>query len=184
MIQMARLRLGVVLAVLASAGAAPASAHSLHERQTFDGLVSSADLIVRGAIVEASRREHGELWATLVIHKPLKGVWSGERVRFASDVDHGVHYAEGERVIVFLQRVTVANDPNKLFSPQRLAAKYRITSYRTDGYDALVTLLVEAAVQPASKRSAFLRQGLAPIRQSSEANAREFATQALQQLGE
>ena len=97
-----------------------------------DDLVAGADLVVRGTIIEASQAAQGMLWAALRIEKMLKGIWPTEEIRFASDLQHGVPYAYGERVLVCLRCSGSGNGPIQLFSPQRLSDRERVLGVESE----------------------------------------------------
>jgi hypothetical protein len=159
---------------LLTLAAAAAHAHVRDRRATLGELAAQADAIVRGTVTQASRGEHGWLRTTLQVDRALYGSMTGEIV-FAADLDHGVRYAAGERVVVFLRRRRAGG--SAWFSAQHEGEKYRITSFDLTGYDGLVTGLRAAAGAPDVR--ARTRAVLRAAQDSHEPQVRRYAAAAL-----
>jgi len=142
------LHLVVVLSVsLTLIHVSPAAAHNAVRQPDLGTLVLKEQIVVRGTIRRETRSESGLRIAVLGVEKVLKGAVEEQEIRFASDPDHGVRYASGERVLVFLSRTGASAAQRRAtpyVSPQVFSMKYPITSFDPTGYDRLVTGLVEA----------------------------------------
>src|SRR4026209_424966 len=101
----------VVLLMLLSVGlfhASTAAAHNAVRQPDLGTLVLKEEIVVRGTIRRETRTESGLRIAVLGVEKVLKGAVEDQEIRFASDPDHGVRYASGERVLVFLSRTSAS----------------------------------------------------------------------------
>jgi hypothetical protein len=157
----------------------PALAHQIVERPSLGRLIASADVIVRGTIVQASHAARGALIASLRVDKTLKGDVDAAEITFASDPDHGIDYKSGERVLLFLSPAPPGS-PARFTSPQVFGMRYPITSFDPTGYDGLVLGLLAAAREAegsarSCKRKEVLRAQLA----SHERRVRLYAAEAL-----
>jgi hypothetical protein len=165
----------------------------MSQQPTLGEYVISADLIVRGTVIEASRLAGSQRVTALRIDKVLKradlstaSLTSGSIVTFASDPNHGVRYAQGERVVVFLQRqVTSRPSPAQYTSPQLFGAKYRLTSFDPTGYDGLIRdLAMLHEKQDFIRQRNKLLQVLPADTHSHEPQARKYAQALLKELAE
>jgi hypothetical protein len=166
-------------AVVLLALAAPAFAHQVVDQPSLGRLIASAEVIVRGTIGEPSRAERGALIASLRVDKTLKGKVSAAEITFASDIDHGIRYAAGERVLLFLSPAPPGS-PARFTSPQVFSMRYPITSFDPTGYDSLVSGLLAVEREPAGPvRSCRLKEVLLGQVDSHERKVRLYAAEAL-----
>lgn len=171
----ALLAVGPVLLALA----APAPAHQVVDQPSLGRLIVSSPVIVRGTIGRASRAERSSLVASLRVEKVLKGEIAAGEVSFASDPDHGIDYASGERVLLFLSPAPPGS-PAPFTSPQVFGMRYPITSFDPTGYDGLVAglLAAEKEADPPA-RSCKRKEVLLGQVASHERKVRLYAASAL-----
>lgn len=176
-------------------GAAAVRAHTFVNEPDLGQLIGESDLVVRGTITEDSHPAEGMLVATVRVDRALRGSLpversaasgatraAGEELVFASDLNHGVRYAAGERAVIFLRgrAPECARAPCPLFSPQRFGNKFRITSFDPTGYDALVAgLPAAAAIADPALRTRALIDLFTSQRSSPEKAVRDYVERRL-----
>jgi hypothetical protein len=159
--------------------AAPVFAHQIVEQPSLGRLIAASDVVVRGTITQPSRAERGTLVAALRVDEVLKGTLSEAEVRFASDPDHGIDYASGERVLLFLSPAPPGS-PAGFVSPQVFGMRYPVTSFDPTGYDGLVVGLLAAEREPAGPaRARKTKEVLLAQLGSHERRVRLYAAEAL-----